>query len=52
MLFLKKMTEDDAKKKKRLTEIQVLTKTFTSYKIRHEVFKKKKLTQLFKPINY
>ena len=40
------------KKKKRVTEIQVLTKNFTSYKIGHDVFKKKKVTQLFKPINH
>ena len=45
--FLKKITGDDAKKTKRLTEIQVLTKKFTK-----RVFKKTKVTQLFKPINY
>ena len=33
MLFLKKITGDDAKKTKRLTEIQVLTKDLTPYKI-------------------
>ena len=33
-LFLKKITGDDAKKIKRLPEIQALTKDFTSYKIR------------------
>ena len=54
MFFLKK-TWDDAKNTKRLTEIQVLTKEPTSYKIRY-VFKKKKVTQLnqeclVKPIN-
>ena len=38
----------DNTKKTRLTEIQVLTKSFTN-----RVFKKKtKVTQLFKPINY
>ena len=38
---------DNAKKTKRLTEIQVLTKSFTE-----RVFKKKeKVAQLFKPIN-
>ena len=41
-------TKDNTKKTKRLTEIQVLTKSFTK-----RVFKKKtKVTQLFKPINY
>ena len=35
------------KKTNRLTEIQVLIKTFTQ-----RVFKKTKITQLFKPINY
>ena len=34
-VFLKKITGDDAKKTKRSTEIQVLTKTFTK-----RVFKK------------
>ena len=33
-LSLKKITGDDAKKIKRLPEIQALTKDFTSYKIR------------------
>ena len=38
----------DNTKKTRLTEIQVLAKSFTN-----RVFKKKtKVTQLFKPINY
>ena len=47
--FFKKqwITVDNAKKTKRLTEIQVLTKSFTE-----RVFKKKaKVAQLFKPIN-
>ena len=42
-----KKTGDDAKKTKRLTEIQVSTKKFTT-----RVLKKTKVTQLFKPINY
>ena len=41
----------DTKKAKRLPETQVLTKDFTTYKIRY-VFKKKKVTQLDKSINY
>ena len=40
--FLKKITGDDAKKTKRLTEIQVLTKKFTK-----KVLKKRKVTQLY-----
>ena len=44
MLFLKKITtEDGAKKTKRLTKIQLLTKDLISYKIRY-VFQKKKVT--------
>ena len=43
----KKIRGDDTKKTKRLTEMQVLTKMFTT-----QVFKKTKVTQLFKPINY
>ena len=42
-----KITGDDAKKTKRLTEIKVLIKEFTK-----RVFKKTKVAQLFKPINY
>ena len=46
-VFLKKI-KDNAKKAERLTEVQVLTKSFTK-----RVFKKKaKVTQLFKPIKY
>ena len=42
------MTGDNVKKTKRLTEIQVLTKTFTK-----RFFKNKaKVAQLFKLINY
>ena len=42
-LFLKKkITEDGAKKTKRLTGIQVLTKDFASYKIRYETLRKRK----------
>ena len=48
--FWKKVTGDDAKKKKkkkkkkteRLTEIQVLTKDFASYKIRYNSLRKRK----------
>ena len=51
-LFLKKKIHgDDAKKTKILTEIQVLTEEFTSYKIRY-VCKKKKVTGFVKWINY
>ena len=39
--FWKKIT-DDAKKTKRLTEIQVLTKEFTSYKSRYKSLRKRK----------
>ena len=47
-VFKKKMTGDNVKKTKRLTEIQVLTKRFTK-----RFFKNKtKVAQLFKPINY
>ena len=35
-LFLKKITGDDAKKTKRLPETQVLTKDFSSCKIRYK----------------
>ena len=42
MLFLKKITGDDAKKIKRLTRIQVLTSDFTSYKIRYWSLRKRK----------
>ena len=37
-----KKTSDDAKKTKRLSEIQVLTKDFTSYKIRYKSLTKRK----------
>ena len=52
-LFLKKekMIGDDAKKTKRLTEIQFLMKDFTSYKNRSKPFvfyKKKKVMQVIK----
>ena len=42
-LFLKKkkITEDDPKETKRSTEIQVLTKNFTSCKIRYKFFLEK-----------
>ena len=43
----KKVIGDDTKKTKRLTKIQVLIK-----ELRKRVFKKTKVTQLFKPINY
>ena len=47
-MFFYKVARDNAKKTKRLTEIEVLTKMFTK-----RVFKKKmKVIQLFKPINY
>ena len=46
-LFFLKIRGDDTKKTKRLTEMQVLTKMFTT-----RVFNKTKVTQLFKPINY
>ena len=50
--YLKKITtEDGAKKTKRLTKIQLLTKDLISYKIRY-VFQKKKVTLLVKPIKY
>ena len=39
--FWKKITGDDAKKTKILTEIQVLTKDFTSCKIRYKSLKEK-----------
>ena len=46
--FFQKIIEYNAKKTKRLTEIQVLKKRFTK-----TVFNKKtKVTQLFKPINH
>ena len=42
-LFLKKIiTGDDAKKTKWLTEMQILTKEFTSYKIRYKSLRKRK----------
>ena len=41
-IFLEKTTRDDAKKTKRLTEVQVLTKDCTSSKIRHESLRKTK----------
>ena len=41
VVFEKKMTRDDAKTKW-LTEIQVLTKGFTSYKIRYKSLRKTK----------
>ena len=44
--FFKTVTGYDTKKTKRLTKLQVLTKKFTK-----RVFKKTRLTQLFKPIN-
>ena len=45
--FWKKITWDDAKKtmqkrQKRLTEMQVSTKDFTSYKIRYKSLRKRK----------
>ena len=46
-LFFLKITGDDAIKTKRLTERQVLIKEFTK-----RVFKKMKVTQLFKPTDY
>ena len=42
VVFEKKITGDDAKKTKRLTEVQVLTKEFTSYKIRYKSLRKRK----------
>ena len=46
--FFQKIIEYNAKKTKRLTEIQVLKKRLTK-----RVFNKKtKVTQLFKPINH
>ena len=45
------MIGDDAKKTKRLTEIQFLMKDFTSYKNRYKPFvfyKKKKVMQVIK----
>ena len=46
--FFYKEKKDNTKKTKRLTEIQVLTKSFTK-----RVFKRKtKVTQLYKPISY
>ena len=48
LFFFQKITRDNTKKKKRLTEIPVFTKRLTK-----RIFKKKiKVTQLFKPINY
>ena len=43
MLFLKKITGDDTKKTKRSTEVQVLTKDFTSYNISYKSLGKTKL---------
>ena len=40
MLLLKKITGNVAKKAKMLTEMQVLTKDFTSYKIRYKSLRK------------
>ena len=45
--FFFKIRGGDTEQTKRLTEIQTLTKMFTK-----RVFKKTKVTQLFKPINY
>ena len=45
MLFLKKLSGDDAKKTKRLTH--VWTNKFTK-----RVFKKAEITKLFQPVNY
>ena len=45
MLFLKKISGDDAKKTKRLTH--VWTNKFTK-----RVFKKAEITKLFQPVNY
>ena len=42
VVFEKKITGDDSKKTKRLTEIQVLTKDFTSCKIRCKSLRKRK----------
>ena len=40
--FWKNITEDDTKKTKSLTEMQVLTKEFTSYNIKYKSLRKKK----------
>ena len=45
--FLKKIIGDDAKKTKWLTKIQVLTKEFTSYKIRQKSLRKRKQCSYF-----
>ena len=42
MLLLKNITWDNAKKTERLTEIQVLTKQLTSYKIKYKSLRKTK----------
>ena len=42
MYFLKKNDKNDATKTKRLTEIQVLTKEFTNYKVRCKSLRKRK----------
>ena len=39
--FWKKITGDETKKTKRLTEIQVLTQDFTSCKIRYKYLRKR-----------